>query len=201
MKQVHRCKDYKVLNLRERSLQAINYPHLKWILNLTSPSTGTHTSSTDEMFRKQFPLYPGYGGLWHCLDAGRAEVILGSLLTLTLTSSTDKCLLLDFDWHKLWRGACEVVILMTFIRQLHGPTFESRIPPQAASRCHVCLRRRYLWADDTLSEILGDTVTSAQHSTVELQTKVHEDWPLWPLCLHPNFKSNYSRLTFSIVSW
>ena len=40
----------------------------------------------------------------------------------------------------------------------------SRIPAQAASRCHVCLRRRYLWADDTLSEILGDTVTSAQHS-------------------------------------
>ena len=74
-------------------------------------------------------------------------------------------------------GACEVVILMTFIGQLHGPTFESRIPPQAASRCHVCLRRRYLWADDTLSEILGDTVTSAQPSTVELQTKIHE-WRL-----------------------
>ena len=73
-----------------------HYPQLKWI-NLTSPSTGTHSSSTDEMFRKQFPLYPGYGGLWHCLDAGAAEVILRSPMTLTLTSSTDKCLLLDFD--------------------------------------------------------------------------------------------------------
>ena len=73
-----------------------HYPQLKWI-NLTSPSTGTHSSSTDEMFRKQFPLYPGYGGLWHCLDAGGAEVILRSLMTLTLTSSTDKCLLLEFD--------------------------------------------------------------------------------------------------------
>ena len=103
----NRDTDAKIIrpyNLFERSLRAINYFHLKWILNLTSPSLGTHTSSTDEMFRKQFPLYPGYGGLWHCLDAGRAEVILGSLMTLTLTSSTDKCLLLDFDWHKLWRG-------------------------------------------------------------------------------------------------
>ena len=95
-------------------------------------------------------------------------------------------------------GTCEVVILMTFIGQLHGPTFESRIPPQAASRCHVCLRRRYLWADDTLSEILGDTVTSAQYSRASNEGSWR--FPLWPLCLHPNFKSNYSRLTFSIVS-
>ena len=58
---------------------------------------------------------------------------------------------------------CEVVILMTFIR-LPRSHIWSRSRPQAASRCHVCLRRRYLWADDTLSEILGDTVTSARHS-------------------------------------
>ena len=198
----NRDTDAKIIwsyNLHERSLRAINYPHLKWILNLTSPSTGTHTSSTDEMFRKQFPLYPGYCGLWHCLDAGRAEVILGSLLTLTLTSSTDKCLLWDFDWHKLWRGD----LWSSNSHDIYWTTprshIWSRIPPQAASRCHVCLRRRYLWADDTLSEILGDTVTSAQHHS---RASNEGSWrfPLWPLYLCPNFKYTYSGLTITIVS-
>ena len=95
-------------------------------------------------------------------------------------------------------GTCEVVILMTFIGQLHGPTFEAgSLPRQRLGVTYVygggiygrtTLSRRY-------SEIL-----SLPPSAVELQTKVHEDWPLWPLCLCPNFKSTYSGLTFSIVS-